>query len=272
VKIGTKLISGFLGVAAILVIVAIITGVLAQRAIDTQDRMVDDYEKLGEINELTRSIYEEFWLATRYLIMDDPVKAATLLEEKVELHEENVEGFGKLREGFSEESEYTFTFAKIEKNIEAAYELFVANIARKDSIVFNPTYSATALGELADTVVIGTGPNDEDGLDYVIASISEEIEESKEYAEASLDSAKSISLIAGIVATILALVMGITVSRSITNPIHKLTASADKISEGDLDTPIPEINTKDEIQNLAQAMAIFSETVNGSLKVLKESK
>ena len=53
----------------------------------------------------------------------------------------------------------------------------------------------------------------------------------------------------------------------IATPLRKLTRAANNIGEGEVDTDIPIIKTKDEVHDLADAL----ETMRGAIKFLKQN-
>lgn len=78
-------------------------------------------------------------------------------------------------------------------------------------------------------------------------------------------STRTFMFAAAIVAAILGALLAITITRSITGPLSHLVAVSDKISTGELDTPVP-VAGKDEIGELAEAM----ERMRISIKALVE--
>ncbi len=81
------------------------------------------------------------------------------------------------------------------------------------------------------------------------------IREANERSQASLDDAASKGqqiLIWGSVAAIAAILLGMLLSRHITNPLVQVTHAAERIADGDLDVKV-EVSQKDEIGQLADA-------------------
>lgn len=61
---------------------------------------------------------------------------------------------------------------------------------------------------------------------------------------------------------IAAVLLGIFVSRGLSHPIRKCAARLNQLSEGDLSSPVPEINSEDEIGMLANSTKTIAHTVN----------
>jgi methyl-accepting chemotaxis protein len=78
-------------------------------------------------------------------------------------------------------------------------------------------------------------------------------------------STRRLMFASAIAATILGVLLAITITRSITLPLANLVNVSDKISTGELDTPVP-VAAKDEIGELAQSM----ERMRISIKALVE--
>jgi HAMP domain-containing protein len=78
-------------------------------------------------------------------------------------------------------------------------------------------------------------------------------------------STRQVMLAAAIVAAVAGVVLSIVITRSITQPLAKLVKVSDKISTGELDTPVP-VAAKDEIGDLAESM----ERMRISIKALVE--
>lgn len=78
-------------------------------------------------------------------------------------------------------------------------------------------------------------------------------------------STRTLMLASSIVAAVLGLLLAVTITRSITRPLANLVSVSDKISTGELDTPVP-VAAKDEIGELAESM----ERMRISLKAVIE--
>jgi len=72
-------------------------------------------------------------------------------------------------------------------------------------------------------------------------------------------------------AAVLAIFLGLVVSNSIYRPIEKLRVTMSAIGKGDLDAPI-EINTKDEIRDLADSMKAMVSSIKDKQFQLEEAK
>jgi len=86
---------------------------------------------------------------------------------------------------------------------------------------------------------------------------------------ASVDDVRNNILLAGLFSLVLAIIFSaIFANKFLVSPIKKLTDVGNKIASGEVDTELPAINTKDEIQDLSMAMSMLV----GALKFLKSDK
>jgi HAMP domain-containing protein len=76
---------------------------------------------------------------------------------------------------------------------------------------------------------------------------------------------RTLMLVAALVAAVLGILLAVSITRSVTVPLAHLVKVSDKISTGELDTPVPAA-AKDEIGELAEAM----ERMRVSVKTLVE--
>jgi methyl-accepting chemotaxis protein len=82
-------------------------------------------------------------------------------------------------------------------------------------------------------------------------------------------SLRSISLIIGLLSLIFASLTALFVAKSISDPIQKLTKTANDISQGELDAQVEKLDRKDEIGDLARSF----ERMRVAFKILiKEQK
>ena len=82
-------------------------------------------------------------------------------------------------------------------------------------------------------------------------------------AEASLDEVQRLTeiifLIVGLAVLGIAVLLGVTIGRSVSKPVQKMTQAIVSLAEGDTTQEIPSINNKDEIGDIARAILVFKE-------------
>ena len=84
----------------------------------------------------------------------------------------------------------------------------------------------------------------------------------------NLNTTRTISAISGILAILIGSFLSYFLGRSLSRPIVSLTKIADAISLGNFSTPI-NINTNDEIEDLAKAIARMSKSLQKAMKRFK---
>jgi len=94
------------------------------------------------------------------------------------------------------------------------------------------------------------------------------VEQDIDEVMASVKGLRSLTLIIGIITLLFATLIAFVVAKTISNPIQKLTQVADDISKGKLDSQIEEINSKDEIGELARS---FNRTVTSLKLAMRET-
>jgi len=78
-------------------------------------------------------------------------------------------------------------------------------------------------------------------------------------------------IIYGVVCAILLLLIAWWIARSISQPIQRLESAAIRISTGDLETEIPQVEGKNEIANLCQSFGNMQRDLKGHIKALEKA-
>jgi methyl-accepting chemotaxis protein len=110
--------------------------------------------------------------------------------------------------------------------------------------------AASAVLEAADALVV----DERASLDQVRAEL-----------QSIQTSTRNLMLAASLAAALLGVLLAVTITRSITGPLANLVRVSDKISTGEIDTPVP-VSARDEIGELAESM----ERMRISLKAVIE--
>ncbi len=84
-----------------------------------------------------------------------------------------------------------------------------------------------------------------------------------------VDSRQSLQGVLGIAAVVLALLVGVSISRTITSPLTKIAACADKIAQGDLSLEI-DVDREDEIGALAGSLTEMVQSIRDSMVLAKK--
>ncbi len=258
-NIGAKLICGF-------VIVALIAGVLG----------VVGIRKIHQINEADKLLYEKITVPTAQLLNISTnfqkirVNVLYVLRSSVRGEKEKlIEGIKKLQEGIDKEAllfektilteEGRKTFADFNRERANYYNLMdrllqssLADNVREVQGLLDSGQFARIAGEFSDTI---------DKL--IDAKLAQAQKTSEENAATSANATRLMTIVA-IAAVLLAIGMGVFMSRAITRPIHEAVAVADALARGDLTISVV-ARSRDETGRM---MASISNMVDKLRKVV----
>lgn len=119
------------------------------------------------------------------------------------------------------------------------------------------TQASARVGEARDQLQLA--------LDALKKALRESISATAEQTQEAQDTASLISLVISMTAVALGIILAVLITRSITRPLSYLVRTADKLSTGDLETPV-EAHSKDEVGELAESL----ERMRVSLKAVME--
>lgn len=77
-----------------------------------------------------------------------------------------------------------------------------------------------------------------------------------------------VSLLLTIASLVISVILGVSISRGISTPIQKCVNRLKMLSEGDLDTPVPQIDSQDETGMLASGTNVIVSTMKGIIQDL----
>jgi methyl-accepting chemotaxis protein len=135
--------------------------------------------------------------------------------------------------------------------------------------VAGPHITAAKAGAINATRALSQIEDSQEPLQMALGKLKTEMRESinatVESAGEAQAAARTVSLLISAGAVVLGIVLAIVVGRSITRPLGYLVDAADKLSTGDLETPI-QLTSKDEIGELGASL----ERMRVSLKVVMD--
>lgn len=82
-------------------------------------------------------------------------------------------------------------------------------------------------------------------------------EETKQKIDAQASRGRTEAYTVSVIAIAVGIILGIFLSRSISRPVNALAAAAGEIANGNLTVNVPEVKTKDEIKDLANAFGVM---------------
>ncbi|ATW26099.1 methyl-accepting chemotaxis protein [Candidatus Formimonas warabiya] len=257
-RISVKLLAGFFIVAIIAGAIGVI-GVKNIKEIESLD--TDLYEKmtapLGELVTITES-YQRMRGNVRDIILASTPAEFDDYENSIKLRNDefasNLESFKKTLlsdEGAAAIKDLEEAKANYDEEAAKIIELARAN-KDQEAILLLKGDAETATQQMEDALKLVT--------DLKVQFAKEAAGNNTQTANAATRS----TVILLIVGVILALVLGIFISSSISRPVKKIVAAANKIAQGDLNVNV-DIQTKDEIGILAASFRTMTENMNNAL-------
>lgn len=254
-KIGTKLIIGFIIVAMIAAVIGVV-GSINIKTIDDADTEL--YETmtvpLGELVTIVES-YQRMRGNVRDLVL------ATTPEEILDL-EESI----NTRNQEFDKNLSSFKTTLITEEGKKLVEEIISNKARYDSLV-TQIIDYVKVGDKESALFIMNGESND--IRTKIENDYRRLMEIK--VNAAAETAKNntslantaMTMMMGFIAigVILSIILGFLISNIIKKPLNKMVNVAKEISEGNLDVEL-DVNSKDEIGDLAKAFRKMSENIN----------
>lgn len=254
-KVGVKLIIGFIIVAIIAGTIGIV-GAVNIKAIDDADKKLYETmtEPLGELTFMVDS-YQRMRGNVKDLLLAKTPEEIIEAEEKIALRNE----------------EFTTHITSFEKTLfseegKALVEDIISNKKLYDQLVLEIIDDLKVGDKAAAEVIIDGEGNklrtqiEEDYrtlIELKVKAAEETADENIEIANTAM-TAMIVLIAVGILVSIL---LGILISRMIKKPLNKMLAVAKEIAKGDLDVEL-DIDTKDEIGDLAKAFRAMTENIN----------
>ena len=103
-------------------------------------------------------------------------------------------------------------------------------------------------------------------LGSVVELVDENIVQLSDETETMAEESRVTMIVFNGIAAFIAIILALFLSGLIATPMRQLTTAANEIGEGNVDAEIPEIKSKDEVKDLADAL----ETIRGAIKFLKK--
>jgi methyl-accepting chemotaxis protein len=83
---------------------------------------------------------------------------------------------------------------------------------------------------------------------------------------------ETVAIITGVVSLLLGCVLSLVISRSIAIPVRAMTTAMDVMANGDLDVAIPATENRDEIGDMAKAVAVFKKGLQQAKRLAAEQE
>ena len=254
-KIGTKLISSFVLMAFLAGLVGVI-GIVNISTIDQKDTIL--YEEMtvpiSEAAQMAR-LFQEIRVINRDMILEEDV---TIINEMYHSIKDHITELNSLCESFIKSiktnemqeayDHFLGTRAAYAANLETLLELSLAN---RDEEAY----------DLLVNDMKASADNEQAAIDNLVNLKVEDAKHQSEDNTATAGAATFTMLLVVVGGMMIAILLGVLISRVIGNPIKMLSKSAERIADGDLNIEI-EITTKDEVGALASSFRKMSDNLN----------
>ena len=269
--IKTRITVGFTVMLLLLSVLIASMALLGTELDELREKLDDRQEEYRAANSLLIVLHEQHNLQIIHITTGNSTMRAQLLSENDQL---NIEKDGLIieLEDYLEHDDAIFpTFENIVLEMEQIEILF-------DDIVDNHTLLQTdedqigSLTSLLDRVISGSGPNDEEGFDYLVEYIKAEIDGIRDSEEGARHMLPLMVAPIVISSLILAVMMRILLQKTLVKPINNLIDIAKKVVyDNELDTPI-NIHSKDEIGELAEMYRRLINTTKNAILILEQQE
>lgn len=254
-KIGTKLIIGFIIVAMIAAVIGVV-GTINIKTIDDADTEL--YETmtvpLGELVTIVES-YQRMRGNVKDLVLATTPEEILDLEERINTRNQEFD-----------KNLSSFKTTLITEEGKKLVEDIISNKARYDGLVTQVIdYIKLGDKESALFIINGEGNDIRTKIENDYRRLMEiKVNAAAETAKNNTSLANTaMTMMMGFIAigVILSIILGFLISNIIKKPLNKMVNVAKEISEGNLDVEL-DVNTKDEIGDLAKAFRKMSENIN----------
>lgn len=256
-RLGTKIVIGFICISLLLVVIGFISDRFTTEIRQEQMRYVNEAsEVVIYTGEMERSLFQS-------LIFLNGIREALSVEKKYNTIQE-LPAVLELRAKFDSELEqFESSFAKLEvvlggderlpedvNELLQSYRVY-KSIAKEWLNLGEENYTQANLMFL-NSIEPYFRNNIIPEITQLRSFVLSIQEEHNQTLDASLEQAALINYVATFLSVLLAIVLAVYIYRSIANPLAKVSSSAKKLGEGNLDERIA-VDSKDEIGELAEA-------------------
>lgn len=239
ISLQKKILASFLTIVLIMMFAAVFSNYqikLMQK--DYNDVVEENIEYLMDFQQFQKGMLTEFDTVKKYALLEDE----RLIGEIKRLNEENRVNLESLKSNpLTIEKGYD---AKID-SIQILYDSYTVD---EEKII----QAVEDENELALSVLFSKNYAEsiEVKINEVLNSVRTDINEESLAIEENLRKTEKLVLLTHIFSLILAVIVALFLSKSITNPLKMLSKHANKLAEGDLSEEVPNVRNNDEIGDL----------------------
>ncbi|SMB93804.1 methyl-accepting chemotaxis protein [Thermanaeromonas toyohensis ToBE] len=259
VKLGAKIMGGFLLVIAVFVAVVVIVDINLQR-IEHAARKVLLLQKQDQLfTTMSLSIWEGYRRATDYIINGSQTHALSF--------EEALQRFNKAKEELegqqldSQTQGFVSAMAMAAKSFTETFKGNILKASQQDRMLALPILSFQ-MGAAVDNIN-NIGSHVQKEMTLQRENAKSELEWALTYAKSTLYSGLSLAFILG-------MLVALIFSRMVGRPIANLVAYAKRIAAGDLTAAEIKVRSRDELGQLSQAFSVMGQSLRQLIGRVRE--
>ena len=279
-KLGAKLVAGFLIIALVLIAIGGLAFILQQKVNDIKQNVDDVRDEQDSMLEFGFSQYDEHAMAVRCFTTYNPVDVDNYIALKESMHTDNSIASNAILSGLQENAtdcedhqEMADDFTVIISTLEEAHDCFEENATLYANYQLSQADVSEVLGFLSEK-------NDEVmsdpafGISNIVIALDMKIldlESEEEQASNTLNLSIQLGMVA---AVLLAILIGLALSRTMTSRLGNMMDAARNIKGGNLNVSVDEAGS-DEISELAKAfnqMIMSVRLVAGDMGMMEEDE
>ncbi len=254
-KIGAKLIMSFILVAIIAGVVGIV-GIININELNEKDTLLytNMTVPISDAANMAR-LFQSVRVATRDMILEDSIDAINETYGKIEAevveintHSEEYKLTLLTEDGIAAFDDFMSTRVEYRSHLDHLLKLCLENKDEEAYIYLQSDMRTSAENEQA-------------AIDKLVTMKVELANKQSETNSATADTAIMTMIIVVASGMLIAILLGLFISRIIGNPVRKLSKAAELIADGDLNVKL-DINTKDEVGELAASFTRMADNLN----------
>ncbi|WP_160679486.1 methyl-accepting chemotaxis protein [Clostridium sp. C8-1-8] len=262
-RIGTKIIAGFIIIAFLTAIMGVFTYVNFSKIDKADTELYENNTKAISSLGNAEVAYQRMRVNIREYLDNDQAGKEKNLTKITELKAEVEKDLTDFKKTIDNENKNT-QLEELQKSINSTYDLWNNVIAMvKDNKVDQARQELFVNGK---TIALAT---DDQFNKMVTINLKEASNKSDTNSDTAYKS-KLIIIVLSVSVSAIALILGWVISRSISNPVKKLTENARKLSKGDIEVEKVVIDGKDEIAELFRAFESMIENIKDQAQVTEK--
>lgn len=282
INVGTKIIAGYVLVAAIAAIIGVVGFVGMNRIMEDQkfigNEAMQEVKNIGIIDEAVSSLMvSERGLINRRMMEPEFRKAQyAFAESAIERIAEASQKYTAIPKSAEEEENWNIfqnywnDWMKIHPEIirlsREKDNILATGVSEDDEVITKLDGDIFALSLQTRSIYLAA----QEYLDEMVKQADLAAQQALKDGESTYNSVILTLVLTILIGIVIALTLGILISRTISKPVAELVEVAETIADGDLNVDV-KVNSKDEIGRLAQSFKVMAESINDTMTSINSS-